>query len=311
MIFVNKEFGKIESAIKNSNIVENIKSVSLLTKGGFSDCYLLKTDNKLYVLKIRRDDKVERLEREYKLLSQKKILKSNLAPQIFKFDKSYRNFKYPYLLEEFLVGKHPKKTEVNSWFIKAMAKWYRELHSIKSKKLEQNEVRRINSTLYLIQEEYGKFKRLKSHLDNYTLISVEKLYHALMKICRKYNGIFERDIYDFIQGDPSKENVFILKDKSIKLVDWDFSGYHIFERDLVLFIDIYSLNKTQELMFLKSYGINPDDDFMKKLNILKLLLFAGDINWLLSQKDKNLKKAKSISKKCVKLISRLRVLESR
>jgi len=98
-----------------------------------------------------------------------------------------------------------------------------------------------------------------------------------------------------------------MKDGNIKLIDWDFAGYHIFERDLILFSDIYNLNEGQERLFLKYYGIEPDAKFMKKFCILKLLLFAGDINWLLSQKDKNSKKIKNILKKCLIILKRIEI----
>ena len=146
--------------IKNSTIIDNIKEVSLLGKGGFSDCYLLKNNEKSYVLKIRRDKQIERLEREYKLLSQKQIAKNNLAPQIIKFDKSYKKIRFPYLLEELVKGVNPKKTKINYWFIQNMATWYRELHSIKTNKLEDMEVKRINSISFWTKENFKEFKKL-------------------------------------------------------------------------------------------------------------------------------------------------------
>ena len=46
---------------------------------------------------------------------------------------------------------------------------------------------------------------------------------------------------------------------------------------------------------------------MKKWRITKLLLFLGDINWILSQKEKNHKKIKTILKKCFSILKKLEI----
>ncbi len=299
---MNKISDNIITEIKHSRIVDNIKKVTHLGKGGFSDCYLVQTKNKFYVLKFRRDNEAWRLEREFKLLSIKEIVENNLAPTIYTFDKSCKKFKYPYLLEEYVQGEHPKKTKINSWFIKTMAKEYKELHSITSSKTEKPDMKRVDSISYWSKEHYVEFKKQQIHLNKKKRDELKNFYSQLLKICEENNKILKRRIYNFVQCDPSKENIFIMKNGDIKLIDWDFAGYHIFERDLILFSDIYNLNKTQERSFLKYYGINPDIKFMKKFNILKLLFFAGDINWLLAQKGKRHKKIKSILKKCSRIL---------
>ncbi len=301
---------QIKDKIRQSGIVKDVKQISLLGRGGFSDCYLLKTNKSSFVLKVRRDNKVERLEREFKLLSQKKVVKKNLAPNIIKFDKSCRDLKYPYLLEEFIVGINPKKTKVDSWFIKSMAKFYKDLHSITSKSLEHIEVKKINSLSFWAKDALKEHKKLSipsKDIDKECKLFFKNLIH----ISKNEDSIFKRDIYNFVHCDSSKDNIFIMKDKKIKLIDWDFAGFHIFERDLALFIDIYNLNKKQELLFLKSYGINPNIKFMKKLNILKLILFAGDINWLLSQENKDIRKIKRILKKSFKIIKELKLVKNK
>ncbi|MBR9705252.1 phosphotransferase [Candidatus Pacearchaeota archaeon] len=295
----------IVTEIKNSKIVDNINKVTLLGKGGFSDCYLIQTKDKSYVIKFRRDKETWRLKRELKLLSIKKIVKNKLAPIIYKFDKSCKNFKFPYLLEEYVQGKNPRKTKIDSWFIKTMAKEYKELHSVSSPKTEKPDMKRIDSIDHWIKEHYIEFKKRKNSLEKNTRNDLKILYNKLLKICKENDTILKRRVYNLVQCDPSKENIFIMKNKDIKLIDWDFAGYHLFERDLILFSDIYNLNKKQERSFLKHYGIKINNAFMKKFCILKLLLFAGDINWLLSQKEINHKKIKSILKKCFRILRHL------
>ena len=304
---MQKKVDNIVTEIKNSKIVDDIKKVTLLGKGGFSDCYLINTKNKPYVLKFRRDKETKRLEREFKLLSIKKIVENSLAPIIYKFDQSCKNFRYPYLLEEYVQGENPKKTKITSGFIKTMAEEYKELHSVTSTKTEKLDMKRIDSASYWSKEQHTEFKKQKTPLEKKVMDDLDLFYSKFLKICKENDAILKRKLYNFVQCDPSKENIFIMKDGNIKLIDWDFAGYHIFERDLILFSDIYNLNEGQERLFLKYYGIEPDAKFMKKFCILKLLLFAGDINWLLSQKDKNSKKIKNILKKCLIILKRIEI----
>jgi len=53
-------------------------------------------------------------------------------------------FKLPYLLEEYVEGTHPKgnwgkRSRIDPAFVKVMAKWYRQLHSITIKGLENDD----------------------------------------------------------------------------------------------------------------------------------------------------------------------------
>ena len=299
---MTKTSDNIVSLIRHSRILDNIRKVKHLGKGGFSDCYLIQAKNKFYVLKFRRDNEIWRLEREFRLLSIKEIVENNLAPKVYLFDKSCKSFKYPYLLEEYVQGEHPKKTKTDLSFIKTMAKEYKELHSVTSSKTEKTDMKRVDSIAHWIKEHFTEFKRQRIHLNKQAKGQLNIFYNQLLKICEENDKIVKRKVYNFVQCDPSKENIFIMQNGNIKLIDWDFAGYHIFERDLILFCDTYNLNKTQERLFLKHYGINPDVKFMKKFNILKLLFFAGDINWLLSERRGNHKKIRSILEKCSKIL---------
>jgi len=295
----------IISEIKKSKIVANIEHVTLLGKGGFSDCYLIKTKKKGFVLKFRRDAQINRLEREFKLLSIKAIVKNNLAPTIYKFDKTCKKFRFPYLLEEFVQGKHPTKTKVSAQFIKAMAKEYKQLHLVTSRKTDSVGKSEINSLIHWSKRNYKGFEKQKANLEKNTRIKLEEFYAHLLAICKENDKFIARKVYSLIHCDPSKENIFIMKNGAIKLIDWDFSGYHLFERDLILFIDCYNLNKKQEQLFLKHYEVNQSTKFMKKINIIRLLLFAGDINWLLSERAKNQKRITAILKKCFSTLKQL------
>ena len=91
-------------------------------------------------------------------------------------------------------------------------------------------------------------------------------------ICKKFS---------LNQNDPSEENIFI-KDGEIRLIDWEFSGYGLYERDLILFLERYKLSKKQEALFFKYYGKNKSE-LIKRLKILSVILSCGDISYLLNR----------------------------
>lgn len=288
--------------IKDSKIGGSVKAVRLIGKGSFSNCFLVETENKKYVLKVRNDDKYNRLEREYKLLSHQILVKNDLAPRVFAYDKSEKVLPFPFLLEEFVLGKNPNKKRIDHFFIRMMAKWYRKLHVIKTKKLEKVEIKRINSIYFWIND---SLKNSKICFENNDLRNeYEKFFSKVLKIAHENDHILKRTKYNFIQCDPSEGNIFI-SDNKIKLIDWDFAGFHIYERDLALFIDCYDLDKKMEKYFLKSYGLKCTKKFMKRFNVLKLVLIAMDVNWLFSQKKLNLTKLKGKYRKGFELINSL------
>jgi thiamine kinase-like enzyme len=298
---MKSEVVSIIKEIKKSGIINGIKEVSFLGKGGFSYCILIKTNDKSYVMKVRMDDQIQRLKREYKLLSQKVLVRNKLAPKVFRFDNSKKQLKFPYLLEEHIEGRNPKN-KIDFYFIDSMAKWYKKLHLITTKKLESVEVKRINSISFWIENMKKKAKDIK--FPSKEIESEHKRFFEKMTLIAKENdSILGRTTYNFVQCDPSKENVFIQKDKSLRLIDWDFAGYHIFERDLALFVDCYNLNSIQEKRFLQCYGINANKDFMKKFNILKLILLFSDINWLLKERSNEIAKINSKLQKGFKLMN--------
>jgi thiamine kinase-like enzyme len=284
----------MQSAIRKSNIVEGIENVTHLAEGGYSNTYRLDTRKDSYVIKIRTDNLVWRLQREYTLLSHKEVAKRELGPKIYRFDESGSVFKLPYLLEEYVEGTHPKgnwgkKSRIDPPFIRAIAKWYRQLHSITIKGLKnddpaigvfdwEDEVRRINSITYYytgnpdgIQPDNNPGFSDWLGSDEGELLSAE-----VLAICKENDSILKRDEYNLIQCDPNPDNIFIQENGRIKLVDWDFAGYHVFERDLAQFFNAYNLTREEEALFLESYGIQPDAAFLRKLNIMKLVHSAGE-----------------------------------
>ena len=291
---MSDESRKMESAIRKSSIVEGIENVTHLAEGGYSNTYRLDTHKKSYVVKIRTDNLVWRLQREYTLLSHKKVVKESLGPEIYRFDKSGDLFELPYLLEEYVEGTHPKgnwgkKSRIDPSFVQAMAKWYRQLHSITIKGLEnddpaigildwEDEVRRINSiTYYYTGNPDGIPPDNKPGLSSWIGSDKSEILSAeVIEICRKHDSILKRDVYNMIHCDPNPDNIFIQEDGSIKIVDWDFAGYHIYERDLALFFNAYNLTNEEETLFLKNYGKQPDAAFLIKLDIMKLVHSAGE-----------------------------------
>ncbi|MFH1376782.1 MAG: phosphotransferase [Candidatus Woesearchaeota archaeon] len=247
----------------------------LLARGSHNESYLIKTKKKNYILKVENNPGY--VKREYKMLAG---LKEGLAPKVYFFDSSRKIIPKPYLIEEFLKGKNPPK-KANKGFIIQMAKWYKKLHSIKSLKIPNDEKKRIYSLFYWFESNYKKFEKNKTMLDKKLGKEISDKFKRALEICKQNDKIFSNIInFSLNHNDPSKENVFINK-KKIRLIDWEFSGFGIPERDILTFFRQYKLNKNQKNLFLKSYKYPTKS--IKKLNVLFLILLASDINYLINR----------------------------
>ena len=132
-----------------------------------------------------------------------------------------------------------------------MAKEYKELHSITSSKTEGPDMKRIDSISHWSKEHFIEFKKQQIHLNKQEKDQLKFFYNQLLRVCEENDKIIKRKVYNFVQCDPSKENIFIMQNGNIKLIDWDFAGYHIFERDLLLFLKPHkAISSISETLFL-------------------------------------------------------------
>jgi thiamine kinase-like enzyme len=254
----------------------NLDSYSYLASGNHNDIYLIKGSHKNYIIKIGEDS--NRLFTEFKTI---KNLKKSLGPKVYLFDKSKTILPKAFFVQEFLVGRHPSK-KVGDIFVIAMAKWYKRLHSIKSAKIDPKERKIFSSLTYWSNRYVEKYEKNKKQVNKNLIKEINNFFGEINEICKKYNSLFKsRKNFSLNQNDPSEDNIFIA-DEKIKIIDWEFSGYGLYERDLILFLERYKLSKKQESLFFKYYGKNKSE-LIKRLKILSIILSCEDINYLLDR----------------------------
>ena len=97
-----------------------------LGKGEHNVNFLLNTIKGDFVLRIYANTQFDNSEKEYKIL---KKLNGKCAPKVYFFDNSKSNFKYDYMIQEFIDGITLKKFSDND--LKNVAKIMKEIHQIK------------------------------------------------------------------------------------------------------------------------------------------------------------------------------------
>jgi thiamine kinase-like enzyme len=234
-----------------------------LAAGSHNQIYLLKTKNRDFVLKVGNNK--TQLEREYNIL---KKLKKSIGPEVYLFDKSSG-----IIVMELIEGKHPSK-KASSEFIKKMAQWYRKLHSIKSAKIEPEERRLFNSLVFW----HTRTKNNSNEITN--------LFSQTEPLFKKHEKLFaDRKSFVLNQNDPSNDNIFIKGDK-LKVIDWEFAGFGLFERDILTFFSQYHLSDKQKELFLNQYGYPKTKIARDKLNILSIILLLANVVYLANRIEK-------------------------
>jgi len=276
---LSKTLPKIEEAIK-----DKIISTKKLTSGGHHDTYLIKTKKGKYILKLGREDY---LNREYNFL--KKIPKG-IAPKPIHLSKKEPIF----FIQECVEGKHPKKIDNN--LIKEISKTYKKLHSNKTSNIPKEEKHLIYSLFYWLNRYETKIKEFSIPLKIKSRLN--EIFEDLKILIKKYDKSFSnRKNFSLCHNDADISNIFI-SDRGIKFIDWEFSGYWLHERDLINFIKSNRLNNKQQKLFFKEY----DYKISKKFYALFIMFLLSDINYLLSYKKRDYKKINRIINK-INLIS--------
>jgi len=253
------------------------QSSKYLAAGAFNECYLLTTDSAKYVVKVAQHKGY--LKKEYQWLN---LIKSGMGPQAFLFDQSKKIMKHDYLVMEFIEGKHlPKKLTKKQAMI--LGKWIKHLHSIKSSKVESDELKRIYSLKHWLSGQIMKFKQTR---DLPFQKQISELLDESEMICSQYDHIFHsRRKFSLIHVDLANDNCFLTK-KGLKCIDWEFAGFTLHETDLIRVLDHYAFSKTTKMAFLKSYGFTFSKKAFRQLYLVRLLRTIGDVHWLIERMQK-------------------------
>ena len=243
---------------------------SYLASGSHNECYLLKTKQADLVLKIENNPGYAK--KEYDVLRK---LPQGLGPQVYLYDGSKKIISRAYLVLEYLTGKNPSK-KVSDKFVRQMAKWYKKLHSIRSRKLPAAELKEIKSLKHWAKTHYKSYLKNKKYLPIKLQQKLAAIFKSVINICAKNNKLFAaQKSFSLLQNDPAKDNIFIYP-QQIRVIDWEFAGYGLAERDIFNFLTSYNLTARQKNLFLRTYGqVNA-----KKLKVLSILLYLGGYDYL-------------------------------
>jgi len=266
------------SEIKNltAKICKKLKfdllKYSYLASGSHNECYLLNTKQGDYVLKIENNPGYAK--KEYDVLQK---LPKGIAPQVYLFDGTNKISSRAYLVLEYLTGKNPSK-KVSDKFVRDMAKWYKKLHTIRSKKLPAKERKKIKSLYYWAKFHHDSYLKHKKYIPKNLQSELDKVFQATLIICKENDKLFAKDkSFSLLQNDPSPDNIFIYPNQ-IKLIDWEFAGYGLAERDISNFFS-YKLTDKQKQIFFNTYGKIDS----KRLKILSILLYLPGYDYLVNR----------------------------
>jgi len=273
---------QVEQICKKLN--EKLVRFRFLARGNHNSNYLLETTKNKYIIRIEDNQQFKNLKKEFNFL---KLAKAGLGPKVLLFDNSHKIIPKDHLIEEFIIGEHPSEKNPANEFVVQMAKWFRQLHKTRKK----------------LPEQYSLMKKVKPYYNNYLKyknnIKDKKLKEKLgiciakaLKILEKNDAIFaDRKNVSLLHNDVSKGNIFY-KSGHIRLIDWEFVNYGLPEKELVYFLDSYQLKKSQQKLFLKSYGYPNTKKAKIQLNMIYIILLFSSIGYSLWQldilrKDKN------------------------
>ncbi|MSR85815.1 aminoglycoside phosphotransferase family protein [Candidatus Woesearchaeota archaeon] len=275
----------LKQAQKISQLLDcSLIDYRFLAKGNHNWNYLLHTDKRNLILRMENNAQFKNLKKEYTLLRK---LKSGLGPKVFLFDKSHKIVPTNYLIEEYIVGKHPQK--ITEDFLLSMAQWFKQLHKITKHTSSEFS---LDSALKPYYRNYLKYKH---HIkDKRLLQQLEYTINKAKEICTKNKSIFKnRRKRVLLHNDSSRENIFYKKGL-VQLIDWEFASYGFPERELVYFIDSYDLLEEQKRIFLKEYGYPTNASAQKQLQAYFIIHLCSSVGYSLWRLDllKNTKEKK-------------------
>ena len=235
--------------------------------------FLLDTTKGNFVLRIYANVQFDNSEKEYKIL---KKLNGKYAPKVYYFDNSKSNFKYDYMIQEFIDGITLKKFSDND--LKNVAKIMKEIHQIKdlTKNREWKEPIGSWSKKNILQNS----KYLGDEFHN----EMKQLYSKVLKELEQIKSLIEKyDRVHLIHDDIIPENTIKTKEGNLVLIDWELATFEYFFFDFGCMIAENHLTKKQEEVFLKEYNFGLKPNEKKIVHAIKINRILSLISWLIER----------------------------
>lgn len=245
-----------------------------LAQGNHNENFLVETTAGSFVLRIELGHQFKNLKNEYETLIN---LPAGLGPKVFVFDDSHTTIDHDYLIEEFISGEHP--ADATDEFIKEMAHWFKQLHAIKR---ETTEPFLASAALEPYHRNVQKFyaRAPKDLTDNLT-----ELLDQVQTLIKQYDSLFlSEKTESLLHRDASQGNI-LFNEKTVRLIDWEFSNYGPAEWDLVYFIQSFHLTPDQQEDLLREYDYSSNAEDKKRLKAIELLDLSSAIGYSLWRLD--------------------------
>jgi thiamine kinase-like enzyme len=256
----------------------SFESFKLLGLGAHNINYLLITKQGKFVLRIENNLQFKNLKKEYTYL---KKTKGKLGPKVYLFDNSKKIIPKDYLIEEFIVGKHPDN-QISNDILKKIGIWFKNLHKNKSKNhnfLDKN--LKFDLEKYFNFKYYNSYKKYYSILNLKTQTRIKKLNNEIdMLIKLKKSSFSNIKNLPLNHSDPSPTNCFIEKNGNLRFIDWEFIKYDLAELDLIFFIWSYQLSDKQKKLFLENYGYSTSRHIKSRYKLIEIIMYFSFLIWL-------------------------------
>ncbi|MBU1199706.1 MAG: aminoglycoside phosphotransferase family protein [Nanoarchaeota archaeon] len=260
-----------------------ISSYKTLGQGEHNVNFLLNTTKGNLVLRIYANTQFDNSKKEYFVLRK---LKGQYAPRVYFFDNSKTDFKYDYMIQEFIEGVTLNKFSSND--LKQVAKILKEIHQIKDLRKKRDWKEPIGS--WSRQNILQNSKYLGDEFHN----NMKKIYTKVLNELEKVKPSIEKyERVHLIHDDVIPENIIKTKKGDLILVDWELATFDYFFFEFGCVIAENHLTKNQEDIFLEEYGFGIKQNEKKIIHAIKINRILSLISWLI-QRIVSIKQGKQI-----------------
>ncbi|MCW6160240.1 MAG: aminoglycoside phosphotransferase family protein [Candidatus Micrarchaeales archaeon] len=241
--------------------------------------YKIMANRKAFLLRISLNSKkiLRHLNREYSTL--KRIEKFNISPRAYIIEKSKTHLGTPFIVLEFIEGKHPDG--INDNVIRQIAVLNAELHAAKiDRKMRAGLRHRRLDDIFGATEQfmYDAIADLKAN-KNTALIRLLQLSYE--RLSSKKIDFTEKS--DLIHSDIALENI-IQNSRGIFLIDWETAAIGDPCIDIATTVDRLALNSRQEKLLVKEYlKLVDDENFAKRYPVFLKARVFNRLCWVLRQ----------------------------
>lgn len=224
-----------------------------INNGVTNQTYRIKTNKKIYILRIAGKGTNSYINRFNEVTNMKKVSSLNILPYIY-----YANEKNGTIILQYILCSHgfTKKDLYNSEKLSILNNTLIKLHS---SNIQLNNEFNIEHMIKIYQNKLKNMNYPYPTILNENIYILKETYHFLQS---KY----QKKLVP-CHNDPKMDN-FLLTDKKIYLIDWEYSGMADEYFEIANFTLTNELNSEEEKLFLNNYIQLSNMNFIEEKYIL-------------------------------------------